>query len=505
MAFFQGQPRFSNQQFFSVNDVTTELQQFKLLYELNSSTGSVNNCNDPNKAANWRKYVRQEVINCAGTPVELDFFEKIAGGKTEMIPAKNMYFKQNSDFDRNIYAKNNAVAAGPGLPVIFTLIKSKHSQNGTKSWVVKGYELFIYEDKQWVVVTNVNTDNDYAHEVTVRPKNKRYTANIRANKKILVSPAQQVGGYSANTDFAGEWQTPGYIYKMTMLRLRVQWKQMLDLQKGYEDVLQFGILFDNEGKEIDCWEYYKKIKAQENLKFAFNLAFFLGQQLDNPDLSIEIGMSDDTYPGFDGYDQSVRYGGGIVYRYDQQYGVDPYADLGAILLRQDARKRVKEFVGLRALPFQMSFDNNFRKTAKNESGSCTFETFRRTFNGKVPTAAQVALLGVESIKLWGLTVHWKEFDALSDTRSIGNGSMPYTSYLMPAGAGLKDSNGRSVPPIEYFTNKGCSMDGGYEEHMYDARTEISGKEEVGGWMAKTIGMVTHCLEDHIIFDPRKRC
>lgn len=504
MAFFSSEPRFCTQQFFSVNDVTTELKQFQLLYELGKD-GSVGNCGDANKAANWRKYVRQEVINCAGTPVELDFFEKIAGGKTEMIPAKTMYFKQNCDFDRNIFAKNSAVAAGPGLPVNFTLLKSKHSVNGTQSWVVKGYEIFIYEDQQWVVVTNVNKDVDFNHVITVRPKNKLYTANIRANKKMLVSPATQVGGYTCNTDFAGEWQTPGYIYKMTMLRLRVQWKQLLDLQKGYEDVLQFGILFDNEGKEIDCWEYYKKIKAQENMKYAWNLAFFMGQKLDNPDLEVEIGMSDSTYPGFDGYMQSVKYGGGINYKFDQQYGIDPYADLGAILLRQDQKKKVKEFIGLRALPFQMSFDKNFTRVAGKEPGACTFDTFRRVFNGKTPTQAEVARLGVESIKMWNLSIHWKDFDALSDTRSIGNADMPHHAFLMPAGKGLKDSSGRTVPPMEFFTNKGCSMDGGYEEHMYDARKEKSGCEEVGGWMAKTIGMVTHCLDSHIIFSPRKRC
>jgi hypothetical protein len=502
MAFFSSQPRFCKQQFFSVNDVTKELEKFKLLYELNPATGSVNSCGDANKAANWRKYVRQEVINCAGTPVELDFFEKIAGGKTEYIPAKNMYFKQNCDFDRNIYAKSSSVAAGPGQPATFQLLKSNHSLDGTASYAVKGYELFIYEDQQWVRIMDVDDSTPYAHLVTVRPKNKNYTVNIRANKKMLVSPAEQVGGYTKNSNFAGEWQTPGYIYQMTMVRLRVQWKQLIDLMKGYEDVLQFGIMFDNEGKEIDCWEYYKKIKAQENLKYAFNLQFFMGQKVDNPDITVT--MSDSTYPGFDGYMPQVKYGGGINYRYDQQYGIDPYADLGAILLRQDSKKKIKEFVGLRALPFQMSFDKNFAKVAGSDPGACTFDTFRRMFpNGA--TSADVARLGVKSINMWNLTIHWKDFDALSDSRSIGNADMPYHAFLMPAGKNLKDSGGRQVPPIEYFSNKGCALDGGYEEHDYDARKEKDGGEEVGGWMAKTIGMVVHCLDSHIIFSPRKRC
>lgn len=501
MPFFESAPRRMRGNLYSVKDVQDEIAQFNLLLETGPN-GSVKNCNNVDKAVYWRKLVRDATMNAMSAPVELDFFEKIAGGKTEMIPAKEMTFRQHSDYDRNIYSKASAAGLVAGGEATFTLLRSNHSVNGLESYAAVGYELFIYEDQQWVRVMDVDRTNPYAHRIKVKPKNKKYIINIRGGRKMLVSPATQVGGFTCNNDYTGEHRTPGYLYKMTMLRLRVQWKQAIDLMKGYTDVLQFGIMFDNEGKEIDCWEYYKKIKAQENLKYAFNLAMFLGQKVDNPDIFIDAMGSDETYPGYDGYSQQVQNAGGIVYPYDPQYGIDPYSDFSSILIRQDSLKRIKEFVILRSLPFQMKFDQNFSKILKTENGAVNFETFKRTGAGK--NKEDIARLGINSVALWNLTLHFKDFDALSDSRSIGNADMPYWGFMMPT-TGLRDSNGRDVPPIELFTNKGCAEDGGYEEHTYDARRERSGCEEIGGWMSKAQGMVVHGLQDHVIFKPRKRC
>lgn len=502
MPFFATAPRRNANRgnLYSVKDVQDEITQFNLLYETGPN-GSVNNCNNVDKSLYWRKYVRESAMNAMSAPVELDFFEKIAGGKTELIPAKEMTFRQHADYDRNIYAKSSAGGLLPGGEAIFTLLRSNHSVSGLESYAAVGYEIFVYEDQQWLRVMDVDRSNPFAHRIKVKPKNKAYTVNIRGGRKMLVSPATQVGGFTCNNDFTGEHRTPGYLYKMTMLRLRVQWKQAIDLMKGYTDVLQFGIMFDNEGKEIDCWEYYKKIKAQENLKYAFNLAMFLGQKVDNPDIFVDAMGSDESYPGFDGYSQQVQNGGGIVYPYDTQYGIDPSADMSSILLRQDSMKRFKEYVILRALPFEMKFDQNFGRLLKQTQG-ISYDTFKLTPGGA--NQHDVVKMGIKSVALWNLTLHFKDFDALSDSRSIGNSDMPYWAFMMPT-TGIRDSNGRMVPPIELFTNKGCGATGQYEEHTYDARKEKSGCEEIGGWMSKTIGMVVHGLQDHVIFRPRKRC
>jgi hypothetical protein len=497
--FFTSEPRVKcAQKLFSVKDVQDEIKQFNALYEVDEKKSSSNTCGDSARALNWRKYVREAVINCAGTPVELDFFEKIGGGKTELIPAKEMSFKQNCDFDYNIVAKTSQEGAGPGAPFWITLHRSVHSVNGKTSYPIKGWELFIYEDMQYLRILDKNTDVDYAHKLYVAPKNKRYTGNVRAGKKIMVSPATQVGGYTCNTDETGVHITPGFFYNMTMLRLRVQWKQAVDLMKGYRDVLQFGIMFDNDGNEINCWEYYKKIKAREQLKLAFNLQMFTGQKADNVDVLNE--MSDNSYPGFDGYVTQVMNGGGNVIPYDVQYGIDPETDFGAMMLKQDSMKRNSEWTMLSALNFDMAFDKNFNKMLKDSNVSCSFETFKRTGSNM----EDIKRLNIRSVMLWNMTVHRKAFSALNDTRLIGNGDFPWWAFFMPT-VGPKDQYGRSVPPLEFFTNQGCALTGQHEEHQYDAREEKNGCEEIGGWMSKTIGMVAHCLRDHIIFKPRRKC
>jgi hypothetical protein len=411
-----------------------------------------------------------------------------------------MTFNQNFDFDYNIVAKTSTTAPGPGAPFWITLHRSQHSVNGKSSYPIKGWELFIYEDMQYLRILDKNTDVDFAHKLYVAPKNKRYTGRVVAGKKIMVSPATQVGGYTCNTDETGQHITPGFFYNMRMLRLRTQWKLAVDLMKGYQDELQFGVMFDNEGNEINCWEPYKKTKAREQLKLAFNLAFFTGQKADNVEVLNE--MSDQTYPGFDGYITQVFNAGGNVMPYDIQTGIDAETDFGAILLKQDSLKRNSEWTLLSSLNFDMAFDKNFNKFlgGGGANTSCSFETFKRVGGDQ----ADIKRLDIRSVMMWNMTVHRKRMSALNDTRSIGNGDIPWLGIMMPT-VGLRDSNGRAVPPLEFFTNQGCGATGQHEEHQYDARDEKSGCEEIGGWMTRTIGMVAHCLRDHIIFKPRRRC
>ncbi len=497
--FFTGAPKFGMGKMHAVKDVIGEMLQFNAEYELGAN-GSVNNCSNIDKSM-WRKLVADSSINAGSKAVELDFMEKIAGGRTELIPAKKMTFRQASDFDRNIRAKSAAVASGPGASVWFTLAKSFHTVKGVESYVAVGWELWNHADKQWMRIMDVNRDVPYAHQVRVTPLKAAYQINIRQDAKLLVKPATQVGGYACNNDFVGVHKTLGYFYDVTMKRSRVQWKQAVDLMKGYEEVLQFGILFDSKGKQIDCWEWYKKLTAMEDLKFAQNLDLFTGQKVDNPDIFTESLGGDTSYPGYDGYMQQVANAGGIQFNFDPEIGILP-EDWEAFLLKRDAGKRVKEFIIWRSMAFQMMFDRNFSNVLKNHNGDCMFETFRRTDVGNDKQA--ITRLGVESIRMWGLTLHFKDFDALTDERALGNGDFPLWGFIMPS-AGLVNDKGESVPPIQTFVNKGCALTGEYEEHEYDARKERNGCDEIGGYMTKTIGMAVHGLQDHGILKPRTAC
>jgi hypothetical protein len=419
-----------------------------------------------------------------------------------------MTFKQQCEIDRNIVAGESKTAAGPGQAIQFKLHRGSHSVQGTGSLPVKGWEIWNHETKHWMRITDVNRDVPFQHIVTAVPKKKNVTLKVTAGRKMLVSPAKQVGGYTCNDNYVGTHSSPGFFYDLTMIRLRVQWKHSLELNKGFKDQLVFGTMFDNEGKEIDGWEYYKKIKAMEDLKYAMNLQFFLGEKVDNPDIILEDLNGSDDFPGFDGYYHQVKNAGGIRYPYDPQYGIDPYSDFAALLMRQDSLKRHSEWLILHSLNFKIPFDRNFDRTVKSSPGALTYETFKRVpgTNGK-PNEMSVRRLGISSLHLWNMSVHFKTFDALNDSRSIGNGDMPYTAFMMPTN-NVKDSNGRDVAPMEFYQPRGygsTGIGGQFEEYEYDARRERSGCEEVGGWMARTVGMVTHCLADHIILEPRKRC
>ena len=67
-------PRCSNQ-LVSVGDAIAKLPAFNAIYEAGRDTSSVNGtgCSE-NESAAWRKQVYDEVLNCSGTPTELDFF-----------------------------------------------------------------------------------------------------------------------------------------------------------------------------------------------------------------------------------------------------------------------------------------------------------------------------------------------------------------------------------------------------------------------------------------------
>ena len=494
-AIFSNAPRCGTK-IFSVGDCLDKLKAFNAVYEANKDTSSVNNCKDDTKGTQWRKLVRDGVVNCGGDPMELDFFEGISGSKTEYIDAKTLYTRYNCDVDQNIYAQSAAVAPSPGQPATFQLLKALHSGNGKYSYPAEGYSIYIYEDRQWVFISGKDVTADFGHNVTVQPYKKSYTVNIRANSKMLIMPVRLVKGLSCpvpNTSM----QAPGYTSKVQPFRIRKDWCLPIDLMRGYEDVMQFAIMFDENGKEVDCWEAYEKTQARRDMKWGKNLLAFIGQNIDNPTLLGERTGAD--YAGFDGYLPTLEFGGGSVIDIDPSVGFDLEADFGAIILKNDALKRTNEFVALHAKPFMMGLIRNANANFKNNPGSCTFETFKRMGAG----GADISKLGVDSWKYLGYSIHFKEMSALSDSRGIGNYNFPHLAMLIP-GNGLKDSKGREVPAIEFYQPRGCAESGMFEEVDRDMR-KINGCDTLEGQMAETVMMGIHCPNQHILLNPVMPC
>ena len=176
MKFFQSSP-ISGNHFVSLGDAVSKLDAFDALYAYSMCDGDDNDlCGNVDDTAAWRKLVYDAVINCGGAPMELDFFESMFGGKTSYIDAKKIYFRYNCDFDMNIFPQEGVSGAGPGQAATFTLLKSLHGGGGKYSYPMEGYSLYIYEDKQWVKITDKDTTVDYGHRIEVTPFDEDYTA-----------------------------------------------------------------------------------------------------------------------------------------------------------------------------------------------------------------------------------------------------------------------------------------------------------------------------------------
>lgn len=496
--FFTNTPS-AGTQITSVGDALDKLRAFDALYAVHQAESNPELCGNADDTAMWRKLVYDGVINCAGEPMELDFFEKIFGGKTEVIDAKKIYFRYNCDIDMNIFAQNPVMGAAAGDPVTFQLLKANHTGDGKYSYPVDGYSLYIYEDQQWVRIKGNDKSNPYAHTFTVYPYKKTYKVNIRKNRKMMVLPVQLVSGLSCPTP-SSSWQSIGYTQHVKPFRIRKDWELPIDLMRGYEEVLQFGIMFDENGQEVDCYEAFEKTNARRDMKWAKNLLFFMGQEIDNPDLlGTGSGLVTADYSGFDGYIPTMYNGGGTVVDIDPAIGFDWDADFEPIIIRNDSLKRTNEFVVLHAKPFWLAMNRNAGGKFKENAGACTFETFKR-MGGNMD---EIKRLGVRSYEWANFSLHFKEVSAMSDTRGIGNHNFPHMANFLP-GNGLRDSKGREVPAIQFFQPQGCGATGMLEEHNRDHR-KIDGCDKIAGYMAETIMSAIHCPHQHILVNPVFSC
>lgn len=480
--------------YYTVGSVIDKLTAFKALHEARSGTASVNNAKDldANEKLSWTENIRKGIINCGGEPTDLEFFQNVFGGATKTDEAADLWIKYNCEKDYNIIAEDAANAAA-GQAVTFQLLRSLHAGNGKYSNVAVNGNIYIYEDDQWLRVTNVDTTTDYGHLVTAVPHSQYYAPSVRAKKKMMFNPVRIVDGYSCNVP-SSTWQTPGYAMRVQPFRIRKDWELPLDLLRPYRDILKFALSWDNEGNEVNNWETYEKIKAREEFKYMKNLTFFMGQKIDNP-LLLTTATAE-KYAGFDGYIPSIKYGGGFVYPFDPTYGFDLDADFQSIIMRQDALKMSSEFLFLHALPFMMGLNRRSGQYFK-DNAQITFETFRRA-------GEAIERLGVTSMKYLNSSLHFKLVSAWSDTRGIGNDKIPFMGFGMP-GTNLRDSRGNEVSAIEFYNTGGNPETGSYEEIDRDHRKLENGCEKLSGTIAETFKMAVHCPKTHILLDPMYPC
>lgn len=491
MSVFQSNP-LSGNQYASMKDALDSLQQFDALVAY-AQGDNATLFDNPDDAALWRKAVWDEVINSGGEACETMFFQQIFGGQEEYIDAKKIYFRYNDDPDNNIYAQENVTGSAAGAATTFTLAKANHSGSGKYSYPVEGYQIYIYRDNQVVTISAaVDKTLDYAHRVTVTPHDANYKISIRKNEKMLVIPVRLTGGLSGPAP-GSSLTSQGYTNHVQPYRIRKDWELAIDLMRGYQEVLQWAILFDKDGKEMDAWEPYVKTRAREDFNLAKNLMFFIGNRVTNAALVANRISAD--YTGFDGYLPSVKNAGGTLLDFYPEVGFDFVVDLEPAMVRNDARKQNKEWLVIESFNFALGMSRRFDERVKTASGQVSFETFKRMG----ATQEDIKKLGVQSYSYAGHSFHFKQMSALTDTRLAGNGEIKDMAFFLP-GTGLRTSKGGSVPAVQFFKPKGMGATHGMEEYNRDKR-RVDGWDKLEGHIAETIMSTTHCPHLHMLATP----
>lgn len=506
-------------QIFQVDDAISQFPAFSNVYrglfDFVEDGGLADLGYNGEDIARWRANFRPGVIWIGGRPSETDFFRMMMGGTPKETDATNLTIEYNSAIDFNIYAENDAagttgtvtnayygeVVDGSyiGTYVKFAIATSGYADNGTKSNVNVGDQLYIYNDAKWIQVIRVDTTVPYAHQVYAAPFDQNYIPQIYGGFPILPSHTQMTTGYSDSSTIVvhSEWETTGYLKVIQPFNLQREWEVPIDLTRTYKDVIQFPIIFDTvTGAEIDSWDFKAMNDARNDMIMTENLLFFTGEPMTNTVIN-GAAFRPNMYTGFDGLLPSIFYGGGNIKQFDNSYGFDLDTDYTQIIIQNDALKLSTEYLLMAGKSFKMSTERRVQDAFKGNSGACTFETFER--GG--PEMANVKRLGVESWNWLGATLHIKEVGAWSDSRWIGNGYVKNMGIMLP-GNGLTDSNGQIVNPVEYWMPKGMRESQQWTEIFRDHRKLSDKADKFSGGITHQVMMSVNGVENMYAIMPQ---
>ena len=499
----------------SVGQATTQLPAFSNIYRSLRDFidgGGLASLGFPEEdIARWNSEFRPSVIWIGGAPSEINFFEDLFGGPTKEIASSDIYIEYNSAVDLNIYAENAAtgttgtITGGcyygstvngnyTGPYAQFQIAASQYANSGQNSNINIGDGIYIYQDAKWVRVIRKDTTTPYAHQIYVAPNDPSYTINIPAKQPMLPMHVQAVTGYSDITTIQphSEWETPGYVKRVQPLSLRLDYETPRNLGRAWQDIVTFPIIFDTvTGEMLDSFDLKASQDARNDMVMAMNLQFFAGETMKNT--NITGSNYTNQYNGFYGFTSELFYGGGNIWPFDPTYGFDMDVDYNAITLQNDTMKLSVEYLMLCSKAFKRSMENRYQDAFRNNSGSCTFQTFERGPLGAL-NSTEIRRMGINSLYWGGDTLHIKEVGAWSDRRWVGNNYFKNMGIAMP-GYGLTDSNGQMTSPVEFWKPTGTTVPEGWDEIFRDEMTLSSKADKFSGTITNTIMMSVNAIEN----------
>jgi hypothetical protein len=507
-------PFFSNQPLFCTKPGTVAelftIEQFNALTAANLACSAQNNaCLDPNLGTTFVKNVVNKVIRCGGRPIDINFFMSMFPEKYEAVGSKRIFNHYICDPELNIFAAASVTGASPGAAATFQVLKQNHSAGGSESLAAEQYTLVDKDNRIMYNIDSVDTTVPYAHKVTITPWDSDVTVSIKANTAYLIIQSSMVGGCSC-PNITNKTNSIGYSREVKPLRVRSDWKVCIDLLRGYQDKIQYAVIYDVNGQPYDSWDVFEAAEARMGVRMALNVLSFIGSPITNTSLITGGGaIVDQQHTGFYGLIPTIENGGGIVQNYNSAVGFDLEADGEPIFLYQDSLKRSNKFLFLSGQKFLFNLDNRANKmVARTDVGKNVFEAYKRMgdyltpeeIHGGKSYLSEVAKFGIKSYDYRGFELDFKKWDALSDVRYMG--SDYYSNLVVGIPMDGPTQNGQPISPIEFYQYGMNGWTGGYEEIKIDYRY-VDGCENIGGYSAQSIMMGVHCPQLFILLKPAK--
>jgi len=504
---YSNKPRFCTRQL-SLNE-TLSLPLFNAMTQSALETTSGNNvtpaqgqamCGDPNFGTTFIQNVVHQVINCAGKPIDLNFFMEMFGSENRTVETKRFWNHYICDTSLNIFIASAIQGTGPGVATWAQVLKQNHGSNGTLNLATKGFSVWDKDNMIEYIITDIDDTIPYANKIQLTPTDTTVTVSLKTGVGYTVTPARRVGGNSCK-EVTNQMSTIGYSQIVQFLRVRHDWEVEIDLLRAYRDKIQYPVIYDINGNPMDSWDVYEAMAARQGLRMALNLASWIGTPTTNQALLSGVGaVMDVDHPGFYGMLPSIKYGGGVVYDFPQSVGFDFEADGEPLFLWQDSRKQTTKFLVRHGLGFDFSKNDRSNKLVANTgTGSTVWEAYKRLEGMDAMYKTGMAKMGINSYKYNSYELDFMLWGALSDKRYAGSDYFSNLAVCIPSEGATE--NGKQINPMEFYMYGQNGWTGDYEEFSVDNRKQTEACETLQGYCAQSLAFAMHCPDLFILLNP----
>lgn len=443
----------------------------------------------------YRKELSKYVLNCGEGPGSFSNIMRLHPATPVKVRAKEFYQRHMSEVNFTIYAANTVTGAVAGT-VTLIVASASHLNAGKSSFVSEGYSLVNQRNGQlYSIVGTPSKAVDYGHSAVIRSYANE-AVDLRKGDPLGVFAARLIGDVACSTTPSISLRDMGYATKTTPIRFEASWC----LEQGVEmknEVYQLSMM-DNEGKEYSTWDPVVRSDKRREMEIARTLYFFFGTKITNPNITVT-----GDFKGWNGYLYSMRYGGGNYVPIPMSGITKVHIDM---IEKQAVKFGITEFTWYLPWEQRNNLNGNLAALFANASGSCTFETFKRSGEMDDMNGTAVTYKGVKSMNFTGITHHFMTADWAQETNGLGNGILKDAIFVIPS-VGSKDDKGNPVPTFESLELEGPGSENYRYYETYDNLRKYGPDfcEKSQGVIRDVMWIKINCLTNHWQFQPTSGC